>query len=115
MNRVRCKSCGDWIVSVITTRGRPLACNAERVRVHLVTEREAIDADREATWRKTRLVLDDGQLVRGYVIPSPRPPSVTVVGRIVHTLTCPKATYFRHRAQTRAAQRAQPGAIDGPR
>jgi hypothetical protein len=116
MNRVRCKSCGDWIVFVITAaRGRPMPCNPELVRVNLIPEKAAVDADREASWRRTVLITLDGDVVRGYALPSPRPTSVKAVGRISHYATCPSATYFRERSRAkRAAQRAQSGAPDGP-
>jgi hypothetical protein len=118
MNRVRCPSCGAWIVFLITaTRGRPMPCNPEVVHVNLIPEKSAVDADREASWRRTVLITPDGEVVRGYALPSPRPTSVKVDGRISHYVTCPSSTYYRERSRAkRAAQRAQAGeAIDGPR
>jgi hypothetical protein len=117
MTRVRCKSCNDWIVFIITaTRGRPMPCNPDFVHVNLIPEKSAVDADREATWRRTVLITPNGEILRGYALPSPRPSSVKVVGRISHYVTCPSSTYFRERSRAkRAAQRAQSGATDGPR
>jgi hypothetical protein len=117
MTRVRCRNCNEWVVYVVTaTRGRPIPCNPEFVRLNFVPDREATEADREATWRHTVVVMLDGQLVRGYAIPSPRPPSVKIVGRISHFTTCPQANYYREQsAKRRAARRADSGGSDAPR
>ena len=115
MNRVRCKNCGEWVLFVVTaTRGRPMPVNPAIVRVHLVTEREATEADREAKWRKTVVIMLDGQCIRGYALPSPRPPSVTIVGRISHYVTCPHATSDRDRLRAKKKRETE-GATDAPR